>query len=86
MIEGKREIEFVRDVIFPFDDLQRVRVCPEVDRTARAAHLTTDGAQAELIRDRSAGLDCESDCPAVAASLELDWHGLLHREEGSSPA
>jgi hypothetical protein len=52
----------------------------EVDRSASAAHLAADGAHAELIRNGRAGLDCESHCPAVAASLELDWHRSLHGE------
>ena len=52
----------------------------EVDGSAGTAHLAADGALAELIRHGRAGLDRENHCPAMTASLELDWHGSLHGE------
>jgi len=55
-------------------------MCTEVDRSASTAHLAADGALAELIRHGRAGLDRESYCPAMTASLELDWHGSSHGE------
>ncbi len=70
--------EVVRDVFLAFGNLQRVRVRSEVDRTTCTAHLATDGAHTELIRHWRAGLDGESHCPAVATSLEFDWHDDNH--------
>ena len=76
-MNGKR---FVRDVFLPLSDLECVRMRTEVDRSASTAHLAADGAHAELIRNGRAGLDRESHCPAMTASLELDWHGSSHGE------
>jgi len=55
----------------------------EVDRSTNTAHLSADGTQAELIWHRRARLDSESHCSAMAASLELDWHGLSNEEVGA---
>ena len=46
----------------------------EVDRTPSTAYLAAYGAHAELVWNRRAGLDSESNGAAVATSLELDWH------------
>jgi hypothetical protein len=73
-----------RDVFFSLNDLKCVRVRSEVDRSTSTAHLSADGTQAELIWHWRARLDCKSHCSAMAASLELDWHGLLNEEVGRS--
>ena len=80
MLGEEREKWFIRDIFLPLGDLERVCVPADVDRSASTAHLAAYGAHAELIRHGRAGLDCESHCSAVAASLELDWHGSLHGE------
>ena len=77
-MDGQR---FVRGVFLPLSDLERVCMRTEVDRSAGTAHLAADGALAELIRHRRTGLDRENNCPAMTASLELDWHGMVRRTE-----
>ena len=61
-------VEVIRDVFLAFD-LQRVRMRSEVDRTTCTTHLATDGAQAELIRHRRAGLGGETTVPQWQLSL-----------------
>lgn len=51
----------------------------EVDRSTNTAHLSADGTQAELIWHWRARLYYESHISAMAASLELDWHGVIER-------
>jgi hypothetical protein len=83
--KAKEKSSSARDVSFSLGDLECVRVCSEVDRSACTAHLAADRAHTELIWHRCAGLDRESHSSTMAASLELDWHGfssgLVHINE-----
>jgi hypothetical protein len=73
------ESRLSRDAFFSLGDLERVRVRSEVGRSTRTAHLSADGTEADLIWHRCARLDCESHRSAMAASLELHWHGFIER-------